>query len=101
MNSLSVTDSSEDLRLASKSIDPLEEHWFDATPPSGRGRPASSSAIPRSTAGSVERSRLETRVRAHDHGSSSIAKVRGIGASVCVPPGQDSWIRDDPLPGQH
>ncbi|MBN9165686.1 MAG: hypothetical protein BGO98_20330 [Myxococcales bacterium 68-20] len=40
MNSLSVTDSSEDLRLASKSIDPLEEHWFDATPPSGRGRPS-------------------------------------------------------------
>ena len=40
MNSLSVTDSSEDLRLAPKSIDPLEERWFDETPPSGRIRPS-------------------------------------------------------------
>ena len=40
MNSLSVTDSSEDLRLAPKSIDRLEDRWFDEAPPSGRVRPS-------------------------------------------------------------
>ncbi|MBX3202431.1 MAG: hypothetical protein KF894_30175 [Labilithrix sp.] len=43
MNSLKLTDKSKELRVAvaaNPQVDPLEEPWFDETPPSSRVRPS-------------------------------------------------------------